>query len=79
MDKITKFLPKPSAKERENILIILEKLQTWKLEELESTKLVWHRDTYRIRQGQIRIIFSTHWNIIKVINIDYRWHAYKNI
>lgn len=57
MDKIAKALKKLSPKERELIKEILVKLKNKQLENLDCKKLKGRNDIFRIRKGQLRIIY----------------------
>jgi len=57
MDKISKALKKFSVKEKERVKIILEKLKKNNFNGLNFKKLKAHKDIYRIRKGDIRIIY----------------------
>jgi mRNA-degrading endonuclease RelE of RelBE toxin-antitoxin system len=77
MDKITKFLLKLSLKERNIILILIEKILSWDIDWLDIKKLKWEDYLYRARKGSIRIIFYKKENELKLIDINYRWQIYK--
>jgi mRNA-degrading endonuclease RelE of RelBE toxin-antitoxin system len=57
MDKITKALLKLSAKERAEIKGILEQIKNNSWSGFDLKKLKNHSDIYRLRKGQMRIIF----------------------
>jgi len=57
MDKIVKALKKLSQRESELIKEILVKLENKQLENLDIKKLKGRNDIFRIRKGQIRIIY----------------------
>ncbi len=57
MDKISKALKKFSTKERELVRIILKKLKENDFNGLKFKKLKARKDIYRIRKGDIRIIY----------------------
>ncbi len=57
MDRIKKALEKLTPKEREKIKKILIKLKNRQLGNLNLKKLKGRGDIFRIRQGQIRIIY----------------------
>lgn len=77
MDKITKFLLKLSEKERLLILSIMEKILILDLDWLDTKKLKWEEDLYRIRKWKIRIVFRKTKKSWLIINIDYRDKIYK--
>ena len=70
---------KLSEKEREVVLLLLEKILVGKWEELDYMKLTGYKNMYRVRKGLIRVVFSVNWNGISIVNIDYRGSAYKDI
>lgn len=57
MDKIEKALRKLNSKEREDVKEILEKLEKKKLAGLDIKKLKERDDIFRVRAGDIRIIY----------------------
>ncbi len=57
MDKIAKALAKLSAKEREKVKIVLAKLAGNKLSGLDIKHLKGRSDIFRVRLGDIRIIY----------------------
>ena len=57
MDKIAKALQKFSASEREKIKSILNYLKSGKTVGLDIKKLKGYNDIFRIRKGNIRIIY----------------------
>lgn len=65
MDKIAKVLQKFSAKERERIKTVLEKLMAVELKGLDIKKLKDRDDVFRLRTGDLRIIYrkNFHGNI----------------
>lgn len=77
MDNIDKFLSKLSQKELEIILDIMKKISNWDVLDLDSKKLKWEKDLYRVRKWKIRIIFKKEWTKWIIINIDYRENIYK--
>jgi mRNA-degrading endonuclease RelE of RelBE toxin-antitoxin system len=80
MDKIQKALKKLSPIEREKIKAILSKLNRGKLEGLEILQLQGHRDIFRVRKGNLRIIFRREGNDIRILAIERRNEAtYKNL
>lgn len=57
MDKISKVLKKLTEKERKAIKSVLNKIKADNLENLDIKKLKKRGDIYRVRSGDIRIIF----------------------
>lgn len=58
MDKITKALKKLSAREKVEIKNILTRIKSNSLSGFDLKKLKNSVDIYRIRKGQIRVIFQ---------------------
>ena len=59
MDKIEKTLAKLTAKERERVKHVLEQLKRRNVQGLNIKKLKGSDDIYRVRKGDIRIIYRT--------------------
>jgi len=57
VDRITKNLRKLSSKEQVTVKQLVRRIIKGDLAELDVKKLKGRKDTYRIRKGQIRIIF----------------------
>ncbi|MDO8601366.1 MAG: hypothetical protein Q7R46_01645 [bacterium] len=57
MDKIKKALKKFSAKEKEAVKNILNKLEKGNLLGFDIQKLSGHEDIFRVKKGSIRIIY----------------------
>ena len=57
MDKIAKALNKLTEKERKRIKAVLEKLSAGKLSGLDIKQLKGRDDIFRVRSGDIRIIY----------------------
>jgi mRNA-degrading endonuclease RelE of RelBE toxin-antitoxin system len=57
MDKIAKALSKLSAKERERVRAVLQKLFSGKITGLDIKKLKDENEIFRVRSGGIRIIY----------------------
>ncbi len=58
MDKVSKLLNKLTATKRQKIKNLIQRILNNKLEDLDCKKLRGFRDFYRIRKGDIRIIFK---------------------
>jgi mRNA-degrading endonuclease RelE of RelBE toxin-antitoxin system len=72
-DKIKKSLAKLTAKEKQQVRAILEKLIEGDIKGLNLLKLKGSKDIYRVRKGSIRIIFrSVKAGKIKVLAIERR-------
>lgn len=57
MDKIHKVLQRLSKKERQKIEEIIQQLENKNLKDLQIKKLKGYNDVFRIRKGDIRIIY----------------------
>lgn len=82
MDKTLKFLNLLSKKQRGAVLELLVKIKALKLSGLNVKPLKGYKDTFRVKKGNLRIIFSKHkdGNGIKgtIITVDYRKDVYRN-
>lgn len=72
MDKISKALQKLIPKERHQIKAILIKLQSGNLKGLDLKKLKGREDIFRVRTGNIRIIYHSHNKQVNVLAIERR-------
>lgn len=58
MDKTAKALTRLTKKEREAVRLVLEKLEAGDMHGLDMKKLIGRQDIFRVRKGNIRIIFQ---------------------
>lgn len=72
MDRIEKALRKLSAKERERIKRVLVQLQKKDVRGLDIQKLKGRSDIFRVRTGDIRVIFRTAGDVVFVLAIERR-------
>lgn len=72
MDKIEKALKKLSAKEQTQIKQILNRLHAGKLENLDVKKLKGRDDIFRVRKGDLRIIYRLQDRSMFILSIDRR-------
>jgi len=72
MDKIVKALQKLNAKEKEKLQEILFLIKQGDLQGLDIKKLTGRDDIYRVRKGDIRVIFRKIKNEIKVLAVERR-------
>lgn len=72
MDKIEKALRKLSVKEKSRIERILKKLNSGELKDLDVKKLKGRDDIFRLRSGNIRIIYRFQSGNIFILSIDRR-------
>lgn len=72
MDKITKALQKLSKKERKIVQRILLQLHSGSLIGLNIQKLSGHQDIFRVRKGDLRIIYQQRTGEIFILAIERR-------
>lgn len=72
MDKIEKALDKLSSKEKQKIKEILLQIDKGNFKNLDTKKLKGKNNIFRVRRGNIRIIFCKINNSIKVLTIERR-------
>lgn len=72
MDKIAKALKKLSTKERAVVKTVILKLQNRQLQGMDLQKLKGHEDIYRIRKGNLRIIYRQTQEDIFLLAIERR-------
>lgn len=79
MDKIQKFLLKLSKKERALFLEIFADIQILKLDDYDIKPLKGHPGIFRLRKGQIRIVFAQMKNSGIIVNMAFRKDIYKDM
>ncbi|MEK7488018.1 MAG: type II toxin-antitoxin system RelE/ParE family toxin [Patescibacteria group bacterium] len=72
MDKIEKELSRLSAKERARVREILEKLLRKDMRGVEVKKLKARKDIFRVRKGNIRIIYRDNNGATSILAIERR-------
>lgn len=73
MDKIAKALRKLSTKEQKTIKALLLKVKSGQLSGLDIKKLKDRDDIYRVRKGDLRIIFHrANDGVIKILALERR-------
>jgi mRNA-degrading endonuclease RelE of RelBE toxin-antitoxin system len=72
MDAIEKALKKFNAKERERLKELLEKLARGALQGLDIKKLQGRDDIFRVRKGDIRIVYRKVGSAISILLIERR-------
>lgn len=72
MDKIEKVLKRLSERERDVIKQVLTKLVTGDTKDLHIRKLKGREDIFRVRKGNIRIIYRVEKDSVFVLKIDRR-------
>jgi mRNA-degrading endonuclease RelE of RelBE toxin-antitoxin system len=79
MDRNQKFLKRLSSKEFIAVEQVLQKILIRDTSGLDIKKLSGYRDVYRVRTGNIRIIFLDTGNSIEILEISRRdEQTYKN-
>lgn len=72
MDRNAKFLKKLSRKEFDTLAEIIERLKSQRTDGLNILKLKGHQDVFRVRVGNIRIIFLATRDKVKILEISRR-------
>lgn len=72
MPSIKKFLSRFSKEEREDIELLIEKINSFVWDALDVKKLKGYRDVFRVRKGDIRIIYRAQVGRIFIIAIERR-------
>ena len=71
-DRIKKFLAKLSKKELENVQAILLDITNQEFQHLDIKPLKGHQHSYRVRKGDVRIIFTRIDGSVKILSISRR-------
>mgnify|MGYP001564311236 FL=1 len=72
MPTLEKLLSRFDKKDRETLWFLIGKIISLNWRGLNIKKLLGHEDIYRLRKGQIRIIFSKHKINVSIISIERR-------
>lgn len=72
VDKLVKFLRKQNPRVARSVLALIEKIMAGDLAECDIKQLKGKANLYRLRKGNIRIIFEKKDNQFKVKKITYR-------
>ena len=72
MDKAKKFLRKLSSAKQDEIDEILFKIEVGKTQNLDIKKLKGHKNSFRVRVGDIRVVFSQDGDTTQVLFIGTR-------
>ena len=77
-DKITKFVNALDAKTRKRLKERLKSLRENPLARSQDVKKLkgWGKSTYRLRMGDIRIIYRLNDSKVAIIDIDFRGNVY---
>lgn len=72
MPSLKKLLSRFYKKEREDIELLIEKINSLKWDALDVKKLKGYHDIFRVRKGNIRIIYRLQGNKIFILAIERR-------
>ena len=72
MDKIEKALKKLSAKEKSEIKSVFLKLNSGKVRGLDIKKLKLRDDIFRVRKGNLRVLYRVENKAIFILSVDRR-------
>ena len=72
MDKITKFLKKLSKKEQKTLGYIVDQVSRGDISGLDVKKLKGEKNIFRVRQGNLRLIFLRIKDEVRVISVGRR-------
>ena len=72
VNKIDKALRKLVPKEKERIISIIKALQSGRFDSLDVKKLKGESDIFRIRKGNMRIIYQIRNNQVFILKIGHR-------
>lgn len=72
MDKIDKALSRLTFKEKERIRYVVKALQLGRFDNLDIKKLKGFSDIFRVRKGELRIIYQLLGRKIIILKIDKR-------
>lgn len=80
MNKLEKFLRKLNKKEREAVLLVLFQIEKDAKKVPGIIKLAGHKDLYRVRIGQYRVIFRITLKRAEIIRVTKRnENTYENL
>ena len=72
MDKIDKALRKLSSKEKERVKNIVKTLRSGRFGNLDIKKLKGAEDIFRVRKGDLRIIYQIRDNCVFILKLGHR-------
>lgn len=78
MDKILKFLMKVDGKQRDELLVLIDRVVCGD-DGLKAKKLSGFEDLYRVRFGKIRIVYRKTSDENVIIGIGFRGGVYKDL
>lgn len=79
MDRIQKILKKLTKKKQQVIVEIWQKIINNDISNLKPEKLTGFSNYYRIRSGNLRLVYKVENGKNILVNIDHRKDIYKNI
>lgn len=72
VDKIDKSIAQLSAKEQRLLKNVLEQVRQGNLSHLDVKKLKGYTDVYRVRKGNMRIIFQKKEKSVSILSVERR-------
>ncbi len=72
MDKIDKALSKLTFKEKERMKDIIKALQLGRFDNMDIKKLKGFKDVFRVRKGELRIVYQLLGRRIIILKVDKR-------
>lgn len=72
MDKVDKALKRLSPKEKERIKNIIKVLQSGRFDNLDIKKLKGREDIFRVRSGNLRVIYQIRDNRIFILKLGHK-------
>ena len=72
MDKISKILSKLNSKEKDQIKNIIKALQVGRFYNLDIKKLKGSSDIFRVRKGNVRVIYQIRSNQVFILKVGRR-------
>ena len=72
VDRIQKALRKLQPKERQQLKRIIERIVSGDVSEMDVKKLQGAEDVYRVRKGDIRVIYRTSDDGVRIIAVERR-------
>ncbi len=79
MDKISKILSKLTSKEKDQIKNIIKALQMGRFDNLDIKKLKGASDIFRVRKGNIRVIYQIRNNQTFILKVGRRKETTYNL
>ena len=79
MDKIRKFLLKLTKKERTILQKTLRDIRLLSIQNYDVKPLKGYKGLFRLRKGDIRIVFAKQKDVGVILDIDFRKDIYKSV